>query len=129
MNIVGVTSILGFLLTAPLQASTEEQAVALTSEWVQRFEQSLDLNEALKNDSSYQEAVSVDSYARYYGIGVIDGVTYITAVYDTPVKPGRPGIHIGEPAPLVFDGGCGVITLRIEPETLRVAGARCNGLA
>lgn len=39
------------------------------------------------------------------------------------------GVHIGGEMPLVLDGGCGVVTLWIDPATLRVVGAWCNGRA
>jgi hypothetical protein len=132
----------------------------LTPEWVQRFEQSLDLNEMLKNDGAYDGHLSLEPYARYYETRVIDGVSLVHAVYVPPIErypddwtscacraetmtDCRPvtqpsedvlrrharGVHIGEPFPLHFDGGCDVITLSIEPETLQVVSARCNGLA
>lgn len=148
------------LLSAPPGARAGVQDGALTPEWVQRFEQSFDLNEALENDSAYRGRLSLDSYARYYEIGVSDGVTLVTAVYVPPIErhregemacwygDGEPtkcrpvaqpsaevlrrrgrGVHIGEPFPMFFDGGCSVVTLRIEPETLVVVSARCNGVA
>ena len=152
--------ILAFLGAASPGMRAEAQDRALTPEWVQQFEQSLDLNETLGNESSYDSRLSLESYARYYEIGIIDGVTLVSAVYAPPVERhpedwttctsrngaltdcspspqptdeelrtrGR-GVHIGEPFPMIFDGGCGVVTLRIEPETLRVVSAYCNGQA
>ena len=160
MNRSVVLLVLTGLFAVAFGTRTVSQNGSVTPEWVQRFEQSLDLNETLKNDSSYDRPVSLESYARYYETGVIDGVRLVHAVYTRPIErypddwmsctyrggamtDCRPvtqpsedllrrrarGVHIDEPAPGVADGGCGVITLRIEPETLRVAGAYCNGLA
>lgn len=152
--------IFAFLVVSSLGVRAEAQDRAVTPEWVQRFERSLDLNETLGNDSSYDRRLSLESYARYYEIGVIDGVTLVTAVYAPPIERhpegemscryrggeatdcrlatqpsdevlrarGR-GVHIGEPLPMVFDGGCSVVTLSIELETLRVVSAYCNGQA
>ncbi len=158
MKRLAVILIVTLLGAAPgMPAAAQDR---LTPEWVQRFEQSLDLNETLKNDGAYDEHLSLEPYARYYETRVIDGVRLVHAVYAPPIerKPDdwtscayragtmadcRPviqpsedllrrharGVHIGEPFPLHFDGGCDVITLRIEPETLQVVSAHCNGVA
>lgn len=160
MNRCAAVLILGLLFTTPFGKPAASQAWTVTPEWVQQFEQSLDLNETLKNDGSYRGHVSLESYARYYEIAEIDGVRLVNATYAPPIerypddwtsctyrdgamtdcrpvtqpsedllrRRGR-GVHLDEPTPVVADGGCGFITLWIEPETQRVAGAYCNGLA
>ena len=110
-----------------MEAAAQDRG--LTSEWVQQFERSLDLDAALKNDSAYDGHLSLGSFARYYEIEVVDGLALVSAVYGpAPLTSGQ-RVHIGEPLPTIFDGGCGVITLRIEFETGRVISAQCNGEA
>ncbi|WP_292097970.1 hypothetical protein [Brevundimonas sp.] len=160
MNRSVVVTVFALLLTLPLGKPAASQDRAVTLEWVQLFEQSLDLNEALNNDASYRGHLSLETYARYYEIAEIDGVRLVNATYARPIerypddwmsctyrdgamtdcrpvtqpsedllrRRGR-GVHLDEPAPSVADGGCGYVTLWIEPETLRVAGAYCNGVA
>ena len=158
MNRSVIIGILALLFTAPFGRQAEAQDWTVTPDWVQRFEQSLDLNDILKNDGSYDRPLSLERYARYYELGVIDGVRLVHAVYTPPIerypddwrsctyrdgdfrdcrpvtqpsedllrRHGR-GVHINEPPLERADGGCGVVTLWIEPETLRIAGAYCNG--
>jgi hypothetical protein len=160
MNRCAAVLIFGLLFITLFGKPAASQAWTVTPEWVQRFEQSLDLNEMLNNDGSYRGRVSLESYARYYEIAKIDGVRLVNATYARPIerypddwtsctyrdgamtdcrpvtqpsedllrRRGR-GVHLDEPSPAMADGGCGFITLWIEPETLRVAGAYCNGLA
>ena len=160
MNRSVVVLILAFLFTAPLAGLAESQELTVTPEWVLRFEQSLDINETLKNDSSYDRPLSLESYARYYEVDAIDGVKLVRAVFAPPIerypddwtsctygasgltdcrpvtqrsedvlrRRGR-GVHLDEPAPEIADGGCGVISLLIDPATLRVLEAWCNGVA
>ena len=45
------------------------------------------------------------------------------------LRRGRRDIHIEEPFPVIFDGGCSVVTLSIDYESRRVLSARCNGVA
>lgn len=154
----GILPLLTLLLAVPLGGAAPEPGV--TSEWVGRFEQSLDLNAILKNDGSYRGPLALESYARYYDIGEVDGVAFVLAGFAPPLERhpedwtsctyrdgaftdcgpveqptedqlrsrGR-GVHLNRRAPEILDGGCGVVTLWIEPQTLRVAGAYCNGLA
>lgn len=154
---------LGLLLLALLLGSPHQKfpvGSGVTSGWVERFERSLDLNETLKNDGSYRGSLEIDAYARYYDIGVVDGVAFVVAGYAPPLerypddwtscsyrdgaltdcgpveqpsenllRSRARGVHLNSRAPLIFDGGCGVVTLWIEPQTLRVVDAYCNGLA
>lgn len=48
---------------------------------------------------------------------------------EAELQRGKRDIHLGEPFPSIFDGGCSVVTLLIDYETRRVVSAYCNGLA
>lgn len=45
------------------------------------------------------------------------------------LRRGRRDIHIDEPFPVIFDGGCEVVTLSIDYESHRILSARCNDVA
>ena len=45
------------------------------------------------------------------------------------LRLGRRDIHIDEPFPVIFDGGCSVVTLSIDYESHQVLSAHCNGVA
>lgn len=42
---------------------------------------------------------------------------------------GRRGIHIDEPFPNIFDGGCSVVTLSFDYDSRQLLNASCNGVA
>ncbi|WP_271086150.1 hypothetical protein [Brevundimonas sp. NIBR11] len=44
------------------------------------------------------------------------------------LRRGHHDIHIDEPFPVIFDGGCSVVTMSIDYETRRVLSASCNGV-
>ena len=46
---------------------------------------------------------------------------------EAELQRGKRDIHIGEPFPQLFDGGCSVVTLLIDYQTRRVISAHCNG--
>ena len=158
MNQIAVLLVLA--LAGFQNALAADQGDGLTLAWVTRFEQSFDLNTALKDDPAYRQRLSLDSYSRHYESSELDGVALVNAVYASPIERHpedqqscryrngvledcRPapqpsedllrsrsrGAHIGDPLPLVLDGGCGVVTLWIDPATLRIVGAWCNGEA
>ncbi|MNU66841.1 hypothetical protein D3C71_561630 [compost metagenome] len=45
------------------------------------------------------------------------------------LRRGRRGVHIDEPFPMIFDGGCSVVTLSFDYQSGRVLTAHCNGVA
>lgn len=133
--------------------STEEpvEDVTITPAWVERFETSAGLEET----QARYGVRPLETYARHYQAVRVDGAAQVEAVYvppltrppedqtcvngggapiDCPPGPSEaellrhgPGVHIGEPARKILDGGCGMVTMRIDPETLEVREMRCNG--
>lgn len=148
-----VPAVVAVALTLLGGCSTEEpvEEVKLTPAWVERFETSANLKETLAN----HRTPPLETYARHYRTVRVDGLTRVEAVYVPPLKrqpddlscvngggepvdcgPGPteaelrrhgPGVHIDEPARGILDGGCSMVTMLIEPATLEVRTARCNG--
>ncbi len=65
---------------------------------------------------------------RYTGDGTKDlGATPQPS--EDALRRGRRGIHIDEPFPNIFDGGCSVVTLSFDYESQQLLDASCNGVA
>ncbi|WP_339915524.1 hypothetical protein [uncultured Brevundimonas sp.] len=162
MKPLTAAALLGALTAfASLQVAVAQPS-ALTRDWAQQLEASLDLKVAL-NATPHLEGGApkpVAEYARYYRMIERDGRQIVEAVFAPPVEPhpsdwrtsrytpngmedlgptpqpsaealqrGRRDIHIDEPFPVVFDGGCSVVTLSIDYESRRILSAHCNGVA
>ena len=152
MNLLGPAAAVAAL--ALLGGCTREAPIEearLTPAWVERFESSIELKETLARHGG----ALLETYARHYRTVRVDGVTRVEAVYVPPLKrqpddmrcvngggepidcgPGPseselrrhgPGVHIDEPPRGILDGGCSMVTMLIEPATLEVTTARCNG--
>jgi hypothetical protein len=75
-------------------------------------------------------AYPLRSYDRSYAFDSADGGRAITAVYlhKTDGKPGRRWVS-RDRLPIIFDGGCFVVTLHFDAATGKMIDSRCNGVA
>ncbi|WP_242912888.1 hypothetical protein [Brevundimonas pishanensis] len=125
----------------PKRAHVNAPTSLPSMEWAKQFEASLDLKTALPNESDVEAA---SEYARYYWLSDDDAKPTIIASY----QKARPqnilesmglvsleksktaqGIYLGAPAYEWFDGGCSIITLKIDHRTQTILSAQCNGFA
>ena len=70
----------------------------------------------------------LDHYARYYAMRSDGSVVgeYISGGFRE--KPGRQWVEFDK-LPLVYDGGCSVVTITYDPRWRIVSRPRCNGYA
>lgn len=150
-RIVSATAALTVALLGGCSTEEPVEDVTITPAWVERFETSLGREET----RARYGVRPLETYARHYQPVRVDNVALVEAIYVPPLTrppedqvclngggepvdcgPGPseadllrhgPGVHIGEPAWNILDGGCGMVTMRIDPETLEVREARCNG--
>jgi len=144
--------VVALLLLSGCSRVEPRKHIDLTPAWVERFESSAGLKDTL----AHEGIVSLETYARHYRAVVRDDATEVEAIYVPPLKRGPndpscvngrvepvdcgpgpseadlrrhgPGVHINEQPRKILDGGCKMITMRIEPSTLAVKTARCNSL-
>ncbi|TAA41624.1 hypothetical protein [Pseudoxanthomonas winnipegensis] len=74
------------------------------------------------------EGGPIEKYVRYYSGRFEDGEYVVTGVF---LREGPSGIRLVsyDKLPVVFDGGCSVVTLKYELNTRVVKYIRCNGVA
>lgn len=114
---------LPFLAAVPARG----KAPPLTLEWVTQAEKGVGLEASLGDQRNWgAPVIPLAGYARFYQRERKRGHDLVRAVY-LRVSEGA-GIRI-EPLPVIFDGGCSIISLTFEYATQRVQSARCNGLA
>jgi len=79
----------------------------------------------------------LSSYDRYYAYAVRKGRKVLVGVFlyslALPgIAEGTPGLHVLEKEsdlPVVHDGGCSVVTVVLDPDSLLEADVSCNGVA
>ena len=109
-------------------ATSHASDAPLDAAFLQRIESSLRLPKGAK---------PLASYDRYYAYAMRKGRKVLVGVFLDPIGlPGIaesiPGLHIlakESELPVVHDGGCGVITVVLDPDSPQGADVSCNGVA
>ncbi len=67
-------------------------------------------------------------YARYYTYVTVSGHRIIQG-YFIALDGYAPGRYLNTEGPVIFDGGCGVVTIYYDPRRAHIVGIFCNGSA
>jgi hypothetical protein len=100
---------------------------------ISKLESKIKLSD-IANSHPPDAPLALSGYARYYLADIVDGRQMIRGEFVRPYGfPSKPvGIYVVSRLrdfPVIFDGGCSVVSVLYDVEAARIVSLKCNGYA